>query len=77
MFRCAKAYVSYWLSHCNYQILDIQLNFDWDLENDKQTMYFAFSIKARHKAVFGDTGKITRKEMLKLFSCDSPLTVVA
>ena len=38
--------------------------------NDKQTTYFTPVIKTRHMTVSRDNGKITRKEMSKLFSCD-------
>ena len=52
--------------------MDTQLDFDWDAENEKQTMYFGFSITTSHKAVSGNAGKITRKETLTLFFWDSP-----
>ena len=32
-------------------------------------IYFAFAIKTRHKSVSRGNGKITRKEMSKLFLC--------
>ena len=50
--------------------LDTQLNLGWDSANNKQTMYFVFAIKNRHKHLSGDNGKTTRKEMSKLFLCD-------
>ena len=49
-----------------------QLNLVWEPGNDKQSIYFVFIIKTRHKSVFCDNGKITRKEISKLFSCDYP-----
>ena len=45
--------------------------FWWEPGNDKQTTYFVFAIKARHKSVSSDNDKITRKEMSKLFSYGS------
>ena len=37
-------------------------------------MYFVFTIKIRHKSVPRDSGRITRKEMSKLFSRDYATT---
>ena len=34
------------------------------------TFYFLFVIKIRQKSISRNNGKITRKEMSKLFSCD-------
>ena len=34
------------------------------------TMYFVFAIKTRHISVSRDNGKISRKQMRKLFSCN-------
>ena len=50
--------------------MDTQLNFKLESGNDIQTMYFVFVIKTRHKSLSCDNGKITRKEMSKLFLCD-------
>ena len=33
-------------------------------------MYFVFAVKTKHKSISYDNGKITGKEMSKLFSCD-------
>ena len=46
------------------------MNLSWELENNKQTMYFVFIIKIGHKSVSTYNGKITGKEIKKLFSCD-------
>ena len=50
--------------------MDTQLNIGWESGNDKQTMYFVFVIKSRHKFVSHDNGKITQKAVSKLFPCD-------
>ena len=42
----------------------------WEPGNDKQTMYFVFVIKTRHKSVSRGNSKFTRKEISKLISCD-------
>ena len=60
----------YWLSHNNLETLDTQLGLAWEPGNDKQTMYFVFVIKTKHKSVSRVNSKITRKEMPKLFSCE-------
>ena len=39
----------------------------WEPGNDKQTLYVVFFIKTRHKSVPCDYGKITQKEITKLF----------
>ena len=45
------------------------MNLGWEPRDDKQTMYFVFAIKTKHMSVSCGNGKITRKEMSKLFSC--------
>ena len=50
--------------------MDNQLDFGWEPGNDKQTMYFVFAIKTKNKSVSRDNGKVTRKEISKLFSFD-------
>ena len=45
------------------------MNLGWEPGDDKQTMYFVFTIKTKHMSVSCGNGKITRKEMSKLFSC--------
>ena len=50
--------------------MDTQLNFKLESGKDIQTLYFVFVIKTRHKSLSCDNGKITRKEMSKLFLCD-------
>ena len=47
-----------------------QLGLAWEPGNDKQTMYFVFVIKTRHKSVSRGNSKFTRKEISKLISCD-------
>ena len=48
--------------------------FVWEPGNDKQTIYFEFAIKIRHKSISRDNGKIIRKEMSKLFYADYVFT---
>ena len=39
-------------------------------------MYFIFAKKTRHMSVSCDNGKITRKEISKLFLCDDHYDIV-
>ena len=63
--------VSWFQNNC-FLTLDSQLNFDWGLANNKQTMYFIFAIKNKHESFSPDNDKfiVTKKEMSTLFSCD-------